>query len=120
MIDEQSECHPLLPQHEVRAYCQKHGIFFQAYSSLGCGEVSGAYHTLTHTHKLSHTNTRQYTLIHTPTYIHPLTHLKSKKPYYPISLSLLLNSRYYLFSLVHAIHSYLRLRTLPIHSLCYC
>ena len=34
----QCEFHPLLQQSELRAYCQKHGITFQAYSSLGEGQ----------------------------------------------------------------------------------
>ena len=45
----QSECHPLLPQREVRAYCVQNGIFFQAYSSLGTGDVSKS-NTLSLTH----------------------------------------------------------------------
>ncbi len=36
----QSECHPALPQQQVREYCKSKGIYFQAYSSLGCGQVS--------------------------------------------------------------------------------
>lgn len=35
----QSECHPLLNQRELRLFCERHGIFFQAYSSLGTGEL---------------------------------------------------------------------------------
>lgn len=35
----QSECHPALPQKEVRAFCKDHGIYFQAYTSLGRGQV---------------------------------------------------------------------------------
>eukprot|EP00731_Ephydatia_muelleri_P027732 Em0019g605a len=35
----QNECHPLLAQKEVRLLCAKHGIAFQAYSSLGAGKV---------------------------------------------------------------------------------
>jgi len=31
----QVECHPLYPQDELRAYCQKEGIVLQAYASLG-------------------------------------------------------------------------------------
>lgn len=31
----QVELHPFLPQHELRAYCQKHGILLEAYSPLG-------------------------------------------------------------------------------------
>lgn len=34
-----SECHPALPQEELREYCKAHGIYFQAYSSLGCGHL---------------------------------------------------------------------------------
>lgn len=35
----QSECHPRLCQPEVRALCSEHGVFFQAYSSLGRGQL---------------------------------------------------------------------------------
>jgi len=35
----QSECHPWLVQKELRSYCKEQGIFFQAYSSFGTGEV---------------------------------------------------------------------------------
>ena len=35
----QSECHPLLSQWELRKFCESHGIVFQAYSSLGTGDV---------------------------------------------------------------------------------
>jgi diketogulonate reductase-like aldo/keto reductase len=35
----QSECHPLLNQRELRLFCERHGIFFQAYSSLGTGDL---------------------------------------------------------------------------------
>lgn len=35
----QNECHPLLAQKEVRTLCTKHGIAFQAYSSLGIGKL---------------------------------------------------------------------------------
>lgn len=40
VLHAQSECHPALPQRELRDYCQAKGIYFQAYSSLGCGQVS--------------------------------------------------------------------------------
>ncbi len=33
----QIECHPYLPRNDLRDYCHKNGIFFQAYSSLGTG-----------------------------------------------------------------------------------
>lgn len=36
----QSECHPALPQKELREYCREKEIYFQAYSSLGCGKVA--------------------------------------------------------------------------------
>lgn len=31
----QVELHPYLPQHELREYCEKHGILLEAYSPLG-------------------------------------------------------------------------------------
>ena len=31
----QVELHPLLPQHELKEYCEKQGILLEAYSPLG-------------------------------------------------------------------------------------
>ena len=38
----QVECHPLYPQDELRAYCEKEGIVLQAYASLGGQDGSKA------------------------------------------------------------------------------
>jgi len=35
----QVECHPFLQQNELRAWCKLNGIFVEAYSSLGTGEL---------------------------------------------------------------------------------
>merc|ERR1712051_921678 len=35
----QNECHPLLQASGVRSLCQKEGIVFQAYASLGSGQL---------------------------------------------------------------------------------
>nr|DBA17235.1 TPA: hypothetical protein GDO54_002712 [Pyxicephalus adspersus] len=35
----QVEFHPRLPQYELLNWCKKHEIHFQAYSSLGCGDL---------------------------------------------------------------------------------
>ena len=35
----QNECHPLLQARSVRALCEKEGIIFQAYASLGSGQL---------------------------------------------------------------------------------
>jgi len=35
----QNECHPLLQAREVRKICQEEGIVFQAYASLGAGQL---------------------------------------------------------------------------------
>lgn len=38
----QVELHPFLPQHELREYCDKHGILLEAYSPLGSTGQSNA------------------------------------------------------------------------------
>lgn len=51
----QVELHPLLPQHDLRKYCESHGILLEAYSPLGSSgaplasdpkiqEMAGKYH----------------------------------------------------------------------------
>lgn len=35
----QVELHPRLPQRELRAWCERHGIIVEAYSSLGQGKL---------------------------------------------------------------------------------
>jgi 2,5-diketo-D-gluconate reductase B len=39
LFAEQAECHPLLPQDELRGYCDDHDIEFVAYSPLARGKV---------------------------------------------------------------------------------
>ena len=40
----QVEFHPHLIQEDLLKFCREHDIFFQAYSSLGTGEVSLTYY----------------------------------------------------------------------------
>lgn len=44
----QVELHPYLPQHELREYCDKHGILLEAYSPLGS---TGKYHPAELSHR---------------------------------------------------------------------
>lgn len=44
----QVELHPLLPQHELRKYCESHGILLEAYSPLGSTGECAANHPTEH------------------------------------------------------------------------